>query len=70
MQFGGDKNEKDLDQFFKQRGIKYEPETGRIEVPIKCKWVTNQNKCKLYHWRPHTCVVYECETLKSMVLDS
>ena len=63
-------NEKDIDTFFKLRGIEYLPETKQMTIPCKCKWLTNHNKCKLYAWRPNSCRVYECDKLKSMTIDS
>jgi Fe-S-cluster containining protein len=62
--------EKDIETFFKLRNIDYNPDTGMIAVPAKCKWLTNQNKCRLYAWRPESCRAYECETLKKMTIDS
>lgn len=61
-----EKDEYDLDKFFELRGIKYDKNTRQMILPIKCKWVTNQNKCKLYSWRPYSCRAYECENLKTI----
>jgi Fe-S-cluster containining protein len=60
--------EKDIDQFFKLRDIEYDPDTHKIVVKAKCRWLTNQNKCRLYAWRPYSCRAYECDKLKSMTL--
>ncbi len=62
--------DKDTEQFFMLRGIVFNPLTKEISIPAKCKWVTNQNKCKLYSWRPISCRVYECDKLKSISIDS
>ncbi len=65
-----DSNEKDIDQFFKLRGITYDPLTKQLVVPAKCHWITTHNKCRLYSWRPNSCRCYECEKLKSMTIDN
>jgi len=65
-----DVNEKDIQTFFKLRGIEPSDQTNMYIVPSKCQWLTNHNKCKLYSWRPNSCRAYECETLKKMTLDS
>lgn len=61
-----DSEEKDIEQFLKLRNIEYDPLTKSMIAPLKCKWVTNQNKCKLYSWRPYSCREYECEKLKEL----
>jgi len=58
--------DKDTEQFFKLRGLVLNHDDGSVIVPIKCKWITNQNKCKLYSWRPESCRVFECQKLKEM----
>jgi Fe-S-cluster containining protein len=59
-------NETDIDKFFKLRGIAYDEKTKQLSVPVKCKWLNNQNKCRLYAWRPYSCREYECEKLKNL----
>lgn len=65
-----DGNDPDVEHFFKLRDIEYDKETKMLKIPVKCKWISNNNKCKLYSWRPYSCRVYECDTLKSMTVDS
>jgi Fe-S-cluster containining protein len=65
-----DSNDPDIEQFLKLRGISYDNEKKAMVVPLKCKWITNQNKCKLYSWRPYSCREYQCEKLKAMTIDS
>ena len=68
MHYAGD--DKEVDVFFKLRGIDYNPETKEMRIPLKCKWIQNTNKCKLYSWRPYSCREYECDILKSITIDS
>jgi Fe-S-cluster containining protein len=60
----------EIDTFFKLHGIDYNPETKQMIIPLKCKWLTNQNKCKLYAWRPYSCRAYECDKVKAITLNS
>lgn len=65
-----DLGEKDIDMFFKLRGISKTDNPNMFAIPLKCQWLTNHNKCKLYSWRPNSCRAYECDTLKKMVIDN
>jgi Fe-S-cluster containining protein len=69
VMFNDTKKEHD-ETFFKLRGLGYDTETGAISIPNKCKWITNQNKCRLYSWRPNSCREYECDKIKSLTVDS
>ena len=52
----------DDELFFSLRGIKRE--NGKIYIPIRCRWLTNHDKCKLYTFRPKSCRAYQCEDIK------
>lgn len=60
-------NLQDDDLFFSLRGCKLNKLTNDLIVPLKCRWLTNHNKCKMYPYRPQGCREYECDKLKSYV---
>ena len=51
--------------FFSLRGVFIEKDTNKLIVPLRCKWLTNHNICKMYMNRPKSCIAYECEKLKA-----
>lgn len=51
---------------FSLRGIKIDPNNGKLIIAMRCKWLNNHNQCRMYLYRPKDCVAYECEELKKI----
>jgi Fe-S-cluster containining protein len=62
-----DANGEDDPLFFALRGIKIDPDDrSKLIVPLRCHWLTEHNKCKIYARRPKSCSCYQCDNLKEM----
>jgi Fe-S-cluster containining protein len=49
--------------FLSLRGLKTIEEGTRLLIPSRCRWLNNRGKCKMYEYRPKSCVAYRCEAL-------
>ena len=51
--------------FFSLRGIKLDKENMQLLIPCRCKWLSEHNRCRMYAYRPKSCIAYKCEYLKT-----
>lgn len=52
--------------FFALRGIKLDKENKKLLIPLRCRWLTEHNSCRIYARRPKSCSTYECDKLKAI----
>ena len=63
-----DENNKPMDdrRLFTLRGIEVDEKNHKLIIPCRCSWLTKTNKCRLYAWRPKSCMAFRCEKLNSL----
>jgi len=50
-----DLNDPDFIRFVELHGCKFDKKEGHVEIPLKCKMLDSNNKCKIYENRPNIC---------------